>query len=47
MLVTQVILGILNVLFSIPMPIAVLHNAIALLLLLSLIALIHKISNTP
>ncbi|SMM97741.1 Heme A synthase, cytochrome oxidase biogenesis protein Cox15-CtaA [uncultured Candidatus Thioglobus sp.] len=47
LLITQVILGILNVLFSIPMPIAVGHNAIALLLLLSLIALIHKTSASP
>ncbi|SMN11164.1 Heme A synthase, cytochrome oxidase biogenesis protein Cox15-CtaA [uncultured Candidatus Thioglobus sp.] len=47
LLVTQVVLGILNVILSIPMPIAVLHNAVALVLLLSLIALMHKISNAP
>jgi cytochrome c oxidase assembly protein subunit 15 len=47
LLTTQVILGILNVLLSIPMAIAVLHNAVALLLLLSILALLHKITRTP
>jgi cytochrome c oxidase assembly protein subunit 15 len=47
LLIVQVTLGILNVLLSIPMAIAVLHNAVALLLLLSLIALAHKIFRTP
>lgn len=47
LLVVQVILGILNVILSIPMAIAVLHNVVALLLLLSLLILMHKISRTP
>ena len=47
LLIAQVTLGILNVLLSIPMVVAVLHNAVALLLLLSLIALAHKIFRTP
>ena len=47
LLVTQVALGILNVVLSIPMAIAVLHNVIALLLLLSIIVLIHKVFKTP
>jgi len=46
LLIAQVTLGILNVMLSIPMVIAVLHNAVALLLLLSLIALTHKIFKT-
>ncbi|WP_066045948.1 COX15/CtaA family protein [Bathymodiolus septemdierum thioautotrophic gill symbiont] len=44
LLTTQVILGILNVLFSIPMAIAVMHNVVALLLLLSILALLHKVT---
>ena len=47
LLVTQVVLGILNVVSSLPMLVAVLHNAIALGLLLSLIGLLHKIVNNP
>ncbi|SFV81846.1 Heme A synthase, cytochrome oxidase biogenesis protein Cox15-CtaA [hydrothermal vent metagenome] len=47
LLIVQVTLGILNVLLSIPMVVAVLHNAVALLLLLSLIALAHKIFRAP
>lgn len=43
LLVTQISLGILNVVLSLPMTLAVLHNAVALLLLLSIIGLIHKI----
>lgn len=48
LLIAQVSLGILNIILSLPMVIAVLHNAVALLLLLSLVSLIHKIfkSNT-
>ncbi len=42
LLTTQVTLGIFNVLFSIPMAIATLHNVVALLLLLSVLALLHK-----
>lgn len=44
LLMLQITLGILNVMFSIPMAIAVLHNAVALLLLLSILALLHKIT---
>jgi len=47
LLAIQVTLGILNVVLSIPMTIATLHNAVALLLLLSIIALIHKVFKTP
>jgi cytochrome c oxidase assembly protein subunit 15 len=47
LLVVQVTLGILNVLLSIPMAVAVLHNAVALLLLLSLVTLVHKLFKTP
>ena len=45
LLVTQVVLGIMNVVLSLPMLVAVLHNAVALGLLLSLIGLLHKIVN--
>jgi len=44
LLTLQVILGISNVLFSIPMAIAVAHNGVAVLLLLSLVTLIHYMS---
>jgi cytochrome c oxidase assembly protein subunit 15 len=40
LLAIQIILGILNVVWSIPMAIATLHNTVALLLLLSIITLI-------
>jgi cytochrome c oxidase assembly protein subunit 15 len=43
LLFAQVSLGILNVILSLPMVIAVLHNAVALLLLLGIIGLIHKV----
>ena len=42
-LTAQVILGILNVVLSLPMLVAVLHNAVALGLLLSLLGLTHKV----
>jgi len=38
----QIALGITNVLQSLPMTIAVLHNVVGLLLLLSVVSLIHK-----
>jgi len=47
LLVTQIVLGIMNVVLSLPMLVAVLHNAFALGLLLSLISLLHKIVNNP
>ena len=47
LLVAQVVLGIMNVVLSLPMLVAVLHNAVALGLLLSLIGLLHKIVNNP
>ena len=47
LLVAQVVLGIMNVVLSLPMLVAVLHNAVALGLLLSLIGLLHKIVNSP
>ncbi len=43
-LFTQIVLGIVNVLWSLPLPIAVAHNAVALMLLLSILALIHKMT---
>ena len=42
-LTLQIVLGILNVVMSLPMLVAVLHNAFALGLLLSLLNLAHKI----
>ena len=47
LLVAQVVLGIMNVVLSLPILVAVLHNAVALGLLLSLIGLLHKIVNNP
>ncbi|MCK4709788.1 MAG: COX15/CtaA family protein [Gammaproteobacteria bacterium] len=44
LLLLQVVLGISNVLFSIPMPIALAHNGIAVMLLLSLVTLFHYMS---
>ncbi len=46
LLIVQITLGILNVLLSLPMAIAVLHNVVALLLLLSIVTLIHKVFKT-
>jgi len=43
MLLLQITLGILNVMLSLPILIAVLHNAVALGMLLSFVALIHKV----
>jgi len=40
-LVIQISLGISNVVFSLPLPVAVAHNGVAALLLLSLLALVH------
>jgi cytochrome c oxidase assembly protein subunit 15 len=45
LLSAQVALGIINVVMSLPMFAAVMHNAVALLLLLSLISLAHRIFN--
>jgi cytochrome c oxidase assembly protein subunit 15 len=44
LLVVQVGLGISNVLFSLPLPVAVAHNAVAALLLISLVVLNSKIT---
>ena len=44
LLTLQVVLGISNVLFSIPMAIALAHNGIAVFLLLSLVTLFHTMS---
>jgi cytochrome c oxidase assembly protein subunit 15 len=41
LLLIQVSLGIANIKFSIPLPVAVAHNGVAALLLLSLVALLH------
>jgi cytochrome c oxidase assembly protein subunit 15 len=42
LLLTQVSLGIANVKFSLPLPVAVAHNGVAALLLLSLVGLLHQ-----
>ena len=41
-LVIQLLLGISNVLLRLPLPVAVAHNAVAALLLLTLVALLHR-----
>jgi cytochrome c oxidase assembly protein subunit 15 len=40
-LIAQVSLGISNVVFSLPLPVAVAHNGVAVLLLMSLATLVH------
>jgi len=45
LLSAQVALGVINVVMSLPMFAAVMHNAVALFLLLSLISLAHKMFN--
>jgi cytochrome c oxidase assembly protein subunit 15 len=47
LLTTQITLGILNVVLSLPIIIAVLHNAVALLLLLVIVKLVHKTFKAP
>jgi len=47
LLALQVALGVINVVMSLPMFAAVMHNAVALGLLLSLISLAHKIFKNP
>jgi cytochrome c oxidase assembly protein subunit 15 len=42
-LLVQVALGISNVVFSLPLAVAVAHNGVAALLLLSLVALVHTL----
>ena len=42
-LTIQVALGVINVVMSLPMFAAVMHNAVALVLLLCLISLAHKV----
>lgn len=44
LLVTQVSLGIANVVFNLPLPVAVAHNGVAALLILALVALNHALS---
>jgi heme a synthase len=44
LLCTQVALGILNVRLLLPLPVATAHNAVAALLLLSLIALLVRVT---
>ncbi len=43
LLLTQVTLGISNVVFSLPLPVAVAHNGVAALLLISLVVLNHQL----
>lgn len=40
-LITQLTLGVSNIVFSLPLPVAVAHNGVAVLLLMSLAALVH------
>ena len=47
LLSVQVALGVINVVMSLPMFAAVMHNAVALGLLLSLIGLAHKVFKNP
>jgi cytochrome c oxidase assembly protein subunit 15 len=47
LLALQVALGVINVVMSLPMFAAVMHNVVALGLLLSLISLAHKIFKNP
>ncbi len=47
LLTTQVTLGILNLVLSLPIIIAVLHNIMALLLLLSVVKLVHRAFKVP
>jgi len=47
LLAAQIALGIINVVMSLPMFAAVMHNAVALGLLLSLTSLAHKVFNNP
>ena len=47
LLVVQIGLGISNVLFSLPLAVAVLHNAVAALLLLSLLLLLRVLKSEP
>jgi len=46
-LITQISLGIANVVLSLPLPVAVAHNSVAALLLLSLVAMLHKLVPNP
>jgi cytochrome c oxidase assembly protein subunit 15 len=46
-LVIQISLGISNVVFSLPLPVAVAHNGVAATLLLSLLALVHYLGIKP
>jgi cytochrome c oxidase assembly protein subunit 15 len=41
-LAVQLLLGVANVLLRLPLPVAVAHNAVAALLLLTLVALLHR-----
>lgn len=43
LLIAQVSLGVANVVFGLPLAIAVLHNGVAALLLLSLVTVLHKL----
>jgi cytochrome c oxidase assembly protein subunit 15 len=47
LLATQIGLGVSNVLFSLPLPVAVAHNAVAALLLVSLVVLNSKTTVKP
>jgi heme a synthase len=47
LLVLQVALGIANVILSLPLPVAVAHNAVAALLLLTLVTLNQRLHNSP
>ncbi len=47
LVVVQFGLGVANVLLSLPLPVAVAHNGVAMLLLLSLVTLTHALYPRP
>ena len=47
LLVLQIVLGILNVIWLLPVQIAVLHNGIAAILLLTIVSLVSEVYRKP
>ena len=47
LLIVQIALGVSNVIFSLPLAVAVMHNAVAALLLLSLLLLLRVLKSAP
>jgi cytochrome c oxidase assembly protein subunit 15 len=46
LLLVQIALGIGNVVFGLPLPVAIAHNAVAALLLFALLALLVRVRST-